>query len=55
MIKDKFNQAKCKGCGGWHFAILLDDKYNPIEFKCCRCRRIITKENILHLNKEQQN
>lgn len=40
MIRGKFNQARCPECHGWHFAIQLDENLNPIEFKCCRCKKI---------------
>jgi len=43
MIRDKFNQAKCSNCGSWHWALLLDDAYNILEFKCCQCKMIETK------------
>ncbi len=41
MIKAKFGQAKCQGCGSWHWALTLDDNLNIKECKCCRCGRII--------------
>jgi len=40
MIRGKFNQAKCPDCHSWHFAVQLDDNLNPIEFKCCRCKKL---------------
>jgi len=40
MIKSKdWNQARCE-CGSWHWALLLDENYNVIEYKCCRCSKI---------------
>ena len=40
LIRGKFNQAKCPDCHGWHFAVQLDENLNPIEFKCCRCKKL---------------
>jgi len=41
MLKSKnWNQAVCENCGSWHFSMLLDDNYNVIEYKCCRCQKI---------------
>ena len=41
MIKSKdWNQGRCEDCNSWHFALLLDDNYNVIEYKCCKCGRI---------------
>jgi NAD-dependent SIR2 family protein deacetylase len=41
MIRSKFGQARCQACHSWHFAINFDEKYNIVEFKCCRCQRLI--------------
>lgn len=41
MIRGKFGQARCSACQSWHFAIQLDDNLNPVEFKCCKCNRLI--------------
>ena len=41
MIKGKFGQARCSACGSWHWAIQLDENMNPIEYKCCKCNRLI--------------
>jgi hypothetical protein len=41
MIKSKnWNQARCDNCNSWHFALQLDDNYNIIEIKCCKCGRL---------------
>jgi len=41
MLKSKnWNQAVCENCGSWHFSMQLDDNFNPVEYKCCRCGRL---------------
>jgi len=52
MIKGKFGQARCSACGSWHWAIQLDENMNPIEYKCCKCNRLI-KAKHFKLVKEQ--
>ena len=42
MIRNKYNQGICQACGSFHWAILLDpETYEAIEYKCCRCKRIV--------------
>ena len=53
MIKGKYGQAKCSYCEGWHFAISLDENLNPIEFKCCRCKKITKYKPKLKVLKEE--
>ena len=40
MIRGKYGQARCPECQSWHFAVQLDENLNPVEFKCCRCKKI---------------
>ena len=43
FTRGKYNQAKCPNCQGWHFAITLDEKGLPKEYKCCQCKTPIEK------------
>lgn len=52
MIRNKFSQAKCSACHSFHWAIQLDENMNPIEFKCCRCGRLIAYKPKIRINRE---
>lgn len=41
MQRNKFGQAKCTACGSWHWAITMDEQFNVVEYKCCRCQRLV--------------
>ena len=49
LIKNKFNQAKCVGCGSWHWALRLTDKYEIEEIKCCKCGRLKDPKQLMVL------
>jgi predicted RNA-binding Zn-ribbon protein involved in translation (DUF1610 family) len=53
MIRNRFGQAKCQACSSWHWAIQLDENMNPIEFKCCKCGRLIAAKHYVKVEGEQ--
>ena len=53
MIRGKFDQARCQSCKSWHFAVQLDQDMNPIEYKCCRCGRIIKAKTHKRIENEK--
>lgn len=53
MIRGKYNQAKCADCHSWHFAVQLDDNMNPMEFKCCRCSKIIPYKPMVRVKQDE--
>jgi hypothetical protein len=40
MIRSSYGQAACENCGGWHYALRLDENGGITEVTCCRCKLI---------------